>query len=258
MPRGFRMRFYPSSISAALWSDPRSRREDEDFVWAVLRAGDRCIDAGANIGQLTLAASIRVGATGEVIAIEPHPDTYRYLRGNLDLNRCANVRAMQIALGDELGEVALTSRRSDDQNYVADRGELRVPVRRMDDVVAPEPTRLLKLDVEGYELQVLRGAQRVLNSTSIVYCELSTGNCRRYGYDPGEVEQLLADAGFVFVRTDAARQLTVTPDPHFSDLESHQLPATGYNLVAVRPSIARELVERLSAEGWTHAHARPA
>jgi FkbM family methyltransferase len=79
-----------------------------------LRTGDRYIDAGANIGQLTLAASKRVGATGEVIAIEPHPAIYRYLTGNLDLNRCGNVRSMQIALGDRAGEVALTSRRSDD------------------------------------------------------------------------------------------------------------------------------------------------
>jgi hypothetical protein len=93
----------------------------------------------------------------------------------------------------------------------------------------------------------------VLESTSIVYCELSTGNCRRYGYDPGEVEQLLADAGFVFIRTDAARQLAVTPDPYLADLESDQLPATGYNLVAVRPDVANELLERLSVAGWTHA-----
>lgn len=50
MPRGYRIRFYPSSISAALWSDPDSRSEDEDFVWSVLRPGDRYIDAGANIG----------------------------------------------------------------------------------------------------------------------------------------------------------------------------------------------------------------
>ena len=69
MPRGFRVRFYPTSISAALWSNPSSRTEDEDFVWAVLRPGDRYIDAGANIGQLALAASKRVGPEGEVIAI---------------------------------------------------------------------------------------------------------------------------------------------------------------------------------------------
>jgi FkbM family methyltransferase len=218
-----------------------------------LREGDRYVDAGANIGQLTLAAAMRVGAEGEVIAIEPHPNIFRYLTGNLDLNRCINVRTVQTALGDATGEVALTSRRSDDQNYVADRGDVLVSVRRLDDIVALGPTRLLKLDVEGYELQVLRGAERVLQSTTIVYCELSAGNCRRYGYEPIEVEQLLAGAGFVFVRTDAARKLTVTADPYYADLESDQLPATGYNLVAVRPDVANELVELLSAAGWTHA-----
>lgn len=114
MPRGFRIRFYPSSISAALWSDPTSRAEDEDFVWTVLRPGDRYIDAGANIGQLALAASRRIGSTGEAIVIEAHPQICRYLEGNVALNEATNVQTMHCALGAKLGEVAITSRRSDD------------------------------------------------------------------------------------------------------------------------------------------------
>jgi len=253
MPRGFRLRFYPSSISASLWSDPRSRSEDENFVWTVLGRGDRYVDAGANIGQLALAASMRVGPEGEVIAIEPHPYIHRYLRGNLALNHCVNVQTMQIALGDTVGEVSLTSRRSDDQNYVTDGGRVLVPMRPLDDVVVPAPTRLLKLDVEGYELQVLRGAARVLEDTEIVYCELSVGNCRRFGYEPSAVEQLLANAGFVFIRSGEGGGPTVVSEPYFASLSADQLPATGYNLVAVRPRVAGDLVELLSGAGWTHA-----
>ena len=250
MPRGFRIRFYPTSISAALWSDPSARTEDEDFVWAVLRPGDRYIDAGANIGQLALAGSTRVGLDGEVIAIEAHPEIHRYLQGNLKLNRTGNVRTLNYALGAMRGEVAMTSRRSDDQNFVTEDGQVRVPMRTLDELVPVRRTRLLKIDVEGCELPVLQGATAVLEETEVVYCELSTGNCRRFGYEPQEVEKLLLEKGFVFVRRDKGGPPEVTASPYFSSLPFEELPATGYNLVAVRPEVSAELLEMLSAERW--------
>lgn len=250
MPRGFRIRFYPSSISAALWADPGSRTEDEDFVWAVLRPGDRYIDAGANVGQLVLAASKRVGPDGDVIAVEAHAEIYGYLQGNLRLNRASNVEAFNCALGATEGEVSMTSRRSDDQNYVSEAGALRVPMHRLDDLIPARPTRLLKIDVEGSELPVLQGATAVLRETELVYCELSTGNCRRFGYEPQDVETLLLEAGFVFIRRDDEGRPQVSKRAYFSSLPTEDLPATGYNLVAVRPSVSQEALEMLSARGW--------
>jgi len=250
MPRGFRIRFYPSSISAALWADPDSRSEDEGFVWAVLRAGDRYIDAGANIGHLALAASKRTGPHGEVIAIEAHPEIFRYLEGNTDLNQTTNLTTVHCALGAGPGEVTLTTRRSDDQNYISERGTVRVQMHALDELVVARPTRLLKLDVEGYELPVLQGAAAVLEQTQIVYCELSTANCRRFGYTPREVEQLLLGKGFVFVRIADSGKLAITTDEYFASLPDDSLPATGYNLVAVRPGVAQEVLQMLSAEGW--------
>lgn len=249
MPRGFRIRFYPSSISAALWADPGSRREDEDFVWAVLRSGDHYVDAGANIGQLVLAASRRVGPTGQVLAVEAHPAVYRYLEGNLALNDVGNARAVHCALGAEVGEVTFTSRRSDDQNYVSSDGAVRVPMRPLDDLGDATPVRLLKLDVEGYELPVLQGATRTLADTEIVYCELSASNCARFDYEPVRVEELLLDQGFVFIRWVAGAP-GISRTPYFASLPENELPATGYNLVAVRPNVADEVVAHLRDAGW--------
>jgi FkbM family methyltransferase len=250
MPRGYRIRFYPSSISAALWSDPGSRTEDEDFVWAVLRPGDRYIDAGANVGQLALAASKRVGPEGTVIAVEAHPEIYGYLEGNVRLNHVVNVETSNCALGATEGEVAMTSRRSDDQNYVSEGGTLRVPMHPLDELIPARPTRLLKIDVEGSELPVLQGAGEVLAETDIVYCELSTTNCRRFGYEPQQVEKLLLDAGFVFIRRDDEGRPQVTKRAYFASLPAGDLPATGYNLVAVRPRVSQEVLEMLNAQGW--------
>ena len=252
MPRGFRVRFYPSSISAALWSDPGSRSEDEDLVWALLRSGDRYIDAGANIGQLALAASKRVGPSGEVVAVEAHPEIYGFLRGNLELNRATNVTAVGCALGERRGAVSFTSRRSDDQNYITQGKGIDVELRPLDDLVGTAPTRLLKLDVEGYELAVLRGATQTLSATEVVYCELSASNCERFGYAPSEVEQLLLDAGFVFIRTDGERPM-VTSSAYYASLPAELIPASGYNLLAARPGVAEEVMQALVVEGWMHA-----
>ncbi|MGB5812111.1 MAG: FkbM family methyltransferase [Polyangiales bacterium] len=248
-PRGFRMRFYPSSISAALWSDPTSRREDEDFVWAVLRPGDRYVDAGANVGQLAIAASLRIGPEAEAVAIEAHPDVHGYLEGNLALNGVTNVRAVHCALGEEPGEIAMTSRRSDDQNYVTAVGEVRVPMKPLDSLIEPSPIRLLKLDVEGYELPVLRGATDTLTQTDVVYCELSASNCARFEYAPEEVETLLLEAGFVFLRWTNGFPV-ISDAAYFSSLPTEQIPATGYNLVAVRPSVTDEVIGRLRDARW--------
>ncbi len=250
LPRGFRIRFYPSSISAALWSDPSSRTEDEDFIWAVLRESDRYIDAGANVGQLALAGAKRVESKGEVIAIEAHPRIYSYLLGNVELNPELRVRTIHTALGDRPGEVMFSDRRSDDQNYVDDAGTVKVDMRTLDDTVEALPTRLLKLDVEGCELAVLRGASRLLTETDIVYCELSHGNCSRFGYRPEEVEALLLDAGFAFIRRDGDGVSRMVREPFFTDLDREELPASGYNLVAVKPAVADEVLGRLQEHRW--------
>jgi len=225
-------------------------QRNEDFVWAVPRPGDRYIDAGANIGQLALADSRRVGSGGEVIAIEAHPEIHGYLEGNVELNRARNIGTSNYALGADRGDVAMTSRRSDDQNFVTDEGELRVPMRTLDELVAIRPTRLLKVDVEGCELPVLQGAASILKDTELVYCELSTGNCRRFGYEPQEVEQLLLRQGFVFIGVDDLGRPVVMKSPYFASLPFEALPATGYNLVAVRPAVAPEVLQILSAQGW--------
>ena len=123
-------------------------------------------------------------------------------------------------------------------------------MRTLDDTVDVVPTRLLKLDVEGCELAVLRGAARLLEQTDIVYCELSRGNCARFGYRPEEVEALLLDAGFAFIRRDGDGVLRVVRASFFSDLNPEALPASGYNLVAVKPAVADEVIEQLKRHAW--------
>ena len=231
---GLKIRFYPSSISAALWISSDARSEDEGFLRLVLRPGDTYVDCGANIGHLAIVARSIVGEAGSVTAFEANPRIYNYCVGNLELNRFRDVLVMNVALGDTRGTTKISDHRADDQNQVGE-GHATVPMRPLDELITSEHVNLLKIDVEGYELFVLRGAKQLLERTDIVYCELSTRNSARFGYLPSDAEQLLIEAGFVLVK-QVEKGWALASDGLFKTLADSDLPATGYNLVAVKRS----------------------
>jgi len=246
LPGQLKVRFYPSSISAALWVSHDARNDDVEFLRLVLRPGDCYLDCGANVGHLAVVARSIVGETGAVTAIEANPRIFSYCVGNLRLNGYDDVLSLNVALGELRGTVQITDRRDDDQNRVGD-GDAIVPMRPLDEVVGAIDVRLLKLDVEGYELQVLRGARGVLARTDIVYCELSASNSERFGYRPSDAEQLLLDAGFVLARR-VGTGWALARRGVYETLTAAERPSTGYNLVAIRRG-ALPLVEARFAEG---------
>jgi FkbM family methyltransferase len=200
IPRsGYRLRFYPTALSASLWHRPDARSHEEALLRALLRPGDTVVDVGANIGTLTLCAAKLVGSHGSVYSFEAHPRTFRFLCGNLRINRVGNVTPFNLACGDGAAPTAcLSSRRSDDQNSIALRniGTL-VRSAALDDVLASVARiALLKIDVEGYELFVLRGAARCLNRTQAVLFESWRSHFARYGYALADVRRLLEAQGF--------------------------------------------------------------
>lgn len=152
---------------------------------AVLRAGDTVVDVGANIGLMTLHAATCVGERGRVIAIEPHPNYHRRLVANAALNGLENVAAVRMAAGAESGQSTLY----DVPSVNIGRSSLIVPdaphaaaamveVAPLDAILARQragPVRVLKIDVEGFELQVLRGARALLAAAPIVCMEVTDG-----------------------------------------------------------------------------------
>jgi FkbM family methyltransferase len=136
--------------------------------------GDLVVDVGANIGYLTSLAAARAGAGGAVAAFEPHPVVFELLSANISRWRgsdLAPVHAHQLALSDRAGTAQLSS----DDSFHANMGLsslepgtgeslLPVQVARLDEVLAGRPIGLLKIDVEGHEAGVLRGASALLES----------------------------------------------------------------------------------------------
>jgi FkbM family methyltransferase len=187
--------------------------EDMAFVLHFLRPNDLFFDIGANVGTFTLLASGEVGA--QTIAVEPVPRTFGLLMDNIRLNQLnEKVNAVNIGLSSQAGMLKFTQS-LDAMNHVATANEtntIDVTVERMDDLSQRAPI-LLKIDVEGFETEVLNGASRLLNSPELkaIIIEFSdTGN--RYGYDERLIHQKLLALGFRTYQYQPSNRV-LTPAP---------------------------------------------
>ena len=143
------------------------------FLDSVLRPGMRFVDIGANIGLYSLFAAWRVGDSGQVTAIEPSRREFQRLVDNIQLSRSNNIRPMNVAITDQVGEAQLSVAIADyaGHNTLGSFGSDSVTLDYTErvstttvDELAPSLGRVdvLKLDVEGAEFVVLRGAEATL------------------------------------------------------------------------------------------------
>jgi FkbM family methyltransferase len=136
---------------------------------AAVRPGGTAVDVGANVGYNAVYAALRVGPAGRVFAIEPAADNVAVLRENLARNAIGNVVVHEAAAGRTSerrdfylrGDVSAVNSLFPDSMYGAVSGVARVRVERLDDLV-DGPADLVKIDVEGAELEVLAGMPRLL------------------------------------------------------------------------------------------------
>jgi FkbM family methyltransferase len=179
--------------------------DDMAYVLHVLQPGDWFIDVGANAGSYTLLACSAAGAHG--YCFEPVPATYRKLVTNLAVNDLLDkVKHFNQGVGARRGSVAFTSQ-EDCTNHVVAAGEsppnaIEVAVLPLDECIVDPPT-MIKIDVEGYETMVLRGASRVLHEPQLhsLLIELN-GSGARYGFDESEILDVLDAAAFRPFRYD--------------------------------------------------------
>ena len=176
--------------------------EDMAFLLHLLRPGDLFIDIGANIGSYTILASAEAGAT--TIAIEPIPQTFEYLKQNILLNKIGNnATALNIGLGKQEGTLKFT-KHHDTGNHVAtnaDTDTTDVAVNTLDNILTGQCPLLLKIDVEGFETQVLKGAANTLACVDLkaVIIELN-GAGDKYGFSDDDIHLLLLANGFKVMR----------------------------------------------------------
>lgn len=134
-----------------------------------LGPGDLFIDVGAYIGLYTVAAAKRVGANGRVIAFEPDRDNFHQLLRHVKLNEVqARVELHNVALSDRPGQLRYHGGQ-ESQSRIVDEGEVgtyTIEARTLDAALGEQRVSIIKIDVEGFELQVLRGARALLSDTA--------------------------------------------------------------------------------------------
>jgi FkbM family methyltransferase len=146
-----------------------------EAIHRLIDPGDTVIDVGANVGYLTSLAAVRAGASGRVLAFEPHPAVYELLRSNVEAwsanHALAPVELHELALSDHDGTGSIVVGPLFERNMglaklangAADGQQSHeVQLRRLDEVFEGGPVGLLKVDVEGHEAGVLAGTSKLL------------------------------------------------------------------------------------------------
>lgn len=189
------------------------------FILHALRPGDLFIDVGANVGSYTILAAGVVHA--RVMSLEPVPGTFAHLAENVRVNSLEKrVRLCNVAAGSKHDRLEFT-RSLDTTNHVISPGDdksdtLSVEVIPLDELLKDENDRespvLMKVDVEGFETEVIRGAQGLLKSPRLwgIIMELN-GSGARYGYDERRLDEFVLSQGFTRAEYHPfARKLNLT------------------------------------------------
>ena len=191
-------------------------RFERKIMGQLVKPGMTVVDVGGNLGLYTVLLARQVGPAGRVISFEPDPELFGLLRENCADNGCPNVACHNLALGSRPGRMVLNkmSLNSGD-NHLSTAGEkafyqpIEVGVESLDHLLPELRPDLVKIDVQGWELEALRGMEAVLRATArvSVYVEFWPGGIRRAGCRPEDLFTFLRDLGFrVFTVTDGREQ----------------------------------------------------
>jgi FkbM family methyltransferase len=207
LPTGGRMIINPRDyVSYHIYMLGLYEGETVRLLLSKLQPGDTFFDIGGHFGQYAVSAGIKVGPAGRVYTFEPGPVQVEYLRRNIEINALANVTVANLALSDAPGELGLhvpslvdigKSQLVDPQ---AD-GAVRVPVTTLDaycEENAIDRIDVMKVDVEGAELGVFRGAKRVMRDfpPKAVFYESVDVLCEAFDHTPAEMHAFLEDCGY--------------------------------------------------------------
>jgi FkbM family methyltransferase len=242
-----RIRLEPESGSSSnfVYFGELFEHDEMSFVKRYLRPGDRVLDGGANIGGYTLLAASIVGPTGRVDCFEPEPETAAWLRQNVALNGLVNVAVHEKALGFRAAPMTFTADRDVSNSIVTSRTETRATVTvqcvSLDTALDSDVHYALwKLDLEGAEVDALRGAATFLRrgNPSVLLVECIEGQLAKFDQTGHDLRALLEQAGYEFAVFNAA-----TGKLAFEAVEG---ASAASNLIAVHKGARGATLQRLT------------
>lgn len=184
-----------AALIAVLVESGDLERGTRVLIQRVLKPGDVFIDVGANVGMHTLAAARAMEGRGQIIAFEPFPATVQLLTRSVWLNGFSHMTEIhQAAVSTSPGPLALHLGKTSGHHSLlplfSEGGDVTekvdVPVKGVDDVVGDRPVTLMKIDVEGAELQVLETARHTIkaNPEMAIIVEFGRSHLVRAGLAP--------------------------------------------------------------------------
>jgi FkbM family methyltransferase len=248
-PAGTRLRvdLRDSGVGRPIFVNEQYEPAETRLITGALRPGDVFVDIGANIGFFTTLASRLVGPGGRVIAFEPDPDHCATLRSNLRLNGARNVTVRSEALGAQStsGRLFRSDSNFGDHRVAAGaepRQSIPILIRRFDEVsdeLSLTRVDFIKMDVQGYEPQVLEGMGDCLQRLQVqtVLMEFWPFGIRYAGGSPPALMDTLARLPFVMHTLDEAGDVRAEEPQEILDrveAMNRELPLTFANLVLQR------------------------
>ena len=210
------------AFTGCFWPDvDRYEPEVCAFLRRVLKPGGTFIDCGANVGYFSIQAGALVGKSGTVVAIEANPETYTLLERNLRANHFG--LPVHCALTSQPGEVELfvpgawdvySSLRADGVVEGVVDHSYKVRARTLDDVINElnlSRVDLVKIDIEGGELDVLRSAPKLLNVLRpYIITEYGLNTWPAFEVTGDDLKQLVKEAGYSINRFSVKEQKLVS------------------------------------------------
>jgi FkbM family methyltransferase len=207
-------------------------------LYALIRPGTVVFDVGANLGDVALNLAAMVGPEGKVHAFEPDPVSFTKLTENLALNAFTNVTTWKLGLGEVPGALTMNV------NSPGNRGGNRIASTRptpesfaieidtIDGLVERQDISridLIKIDVEGFELSVLKGARKTLQRLRPkLFVELADRHLQEHGSTSAELIAFLRREGYRVSHAVTGLELNESSrlEPHFDAVCLPAEPAT--------------------------------
>ena len=192
-------------------------------LYALIRPGDVVMDIGANVGDVTLHCSKLVGREGRVLAFEPDPVNFQRLTTNLTLNNFENIKVHNIGFGDVPGTFRMALDHKDNKGMTRIAGDdyqgshAEVAITTLDEFCSgkefPGKVNVVKIDVEGFETRILRGANTFIKKyRPKLFVELSDNLLKLQQSSARELVSLLESYGYRLQHSETGTSVTRETD----------------------------------------------